>query len=288
MNQLAALWAEERDGGFARLTGSSLRAVVPVREQLAALLLNHVRLPSAVRGLAVRFLTANHIGVEAEIQVLGFRKRLETVLRIEGPMRAERPRTMRLAFAERSFLTSAASLAGSVLGGEGLEVRDGTITVDVDRLASRAGVADLAEHLRTLAISTDEGVLWIEVEAKVDGPSRNRPPVRVQSRADEGGAFAPPATHPPQDLGALLEGTHADVVVRATESLVNAAVRRIVAAVGTRADGESEERGAGQVSRPLDWRTLLLSLPAPKIRFEAGAMVVEAEFAIGPRSSARA
>ena len=269
---LAAVWAEERSEGLARLDGSRVRARLPVREPLMAWLIASAPLPSAVRGVGVRPLAGSRVLVEADVQVFGFRKRLETILRVDEPMSAGPPRTIRLAFEGRSLLSSAASLAGSVFGGfgSGVAVRDGVVTIDVDRLAWQAGVADLARHLRRLRMTTAADALWIDVDAEVEAGPASR-----MERRDSTSAEPTPRRDiaPPQDLTALLAGLHVEATARLAESLANAAIEAIAS------DWRATDGAPAAISSnpATDWVEILRRAPAPRVRFEPGVMVVEAD-----------
>lgn len=266
----AALLGEERREGFARLTGSRIRATIPLREPFVAWAIARARLPSAIRGLDVRFLPDSRVAVEADVQVLGFGKRLRTVLRLEDSMQAGPPKTLRLAFVGRSFLSSAAALAGSALGGYGVEVRDGIVTIDLDALAARVGVTDLAEHLHALGVSGDEGVLWIAIDAEVIRPSAGR----LETAGNGGGSrqAGAPGDLRPEDVAAWLKGLHVEATLRIAESLANAAIAALAGEIRNPVPSEAAVSRAGT-----DWKPLLQALPPPRLRFETGAMVVEAE-----------
>lgn len=267
----AALLGEERREGFARLTGSRIRATIPLREPFVAWAIARARLPSAIRGLDVRFLPDSRVAVEADVQVLGFGKRLRTVLRVEDSMQAGPPKTLRLAFVGRSFLSSAAAWAGSALGGHGIEVRDGIVTIDLDALAARAGVTDLAEHLHALGVSGDKGVLWVAIDAEVIRPSAGR----LETAGNGSGGSRPAGARGdlrPEDVAAWLKGLHVDATLRIAESLANAAIAALAEEIRNPVPSEPVSSRASA-----DWKPLLQALPPPRLRFENGAMVVEGE-----------
>lgn len=276
---LAALLAEERGAGLERLAGSRVHATVPLRDALVALVIARMRLPPVVRSVQIRFLPDSRILVEALVRVLGFSKRMDAVLRVEDSMRPGPPRTIRLAFAERSFLSSAAGLAGSLLGslGPGVEIRDGIVTIDLDRLASVAGVADLAEHVREIRMTGQEGVLWVEVEAEVGHPSTTRPAPGGGGPGSSGRAAHGEGLDP-EVVAPLLEGLRARARVRVAESLANGAIEALAGDIRRAAsEGPAAPPAA---SRGANWKPLLRSLPPPRVRFETGALVIEAEVSL--------
>ena len=272
---VAELLAEERRTGLARLAGSRLRATVPVREPLVARLISQARLPSLVRGLNVRFLPGNHVIVEAEVQVLGFRKRLEMALKVAASADPGPPRTIRLVFVERSLLSSAAGLAGPILGGlaDGIGIRDGVVTVDLDTLAARAGVRDLAGHLREVAIDGQEGVLWLEIDVEVADQAKARPDESRSQPHDQRAERDGGLRVQPREIAELLRGARLEVTLRVEESLANAALETLVADVRSQGPPAAAAESA-------DWRPLLESLEPPRVRFEAGVLIVEGRLAL--------
>lgn len=271
--ELSGLTARERDAGLARLAGSQVSGVVPVREELIDEILARWRPPSAVEDLMVRLLPGNQILVRAVVRLLGFRKAIELTMRLAPALEPAPARRLYLFHAGRSLLSNVLGFAGPLLPAW-LVVSEGGFVIDVDALAARAGVEDLVRHVGTVAFDGQAGVLWVNFEAHV---------TPGMPRAQEAGANAgatrsvPARPLDPERIVRLLDGARLEVRLRVEESLVNEMLEALAAGVGT------PERTTRQGGPGVDWRKRVRLPEAPRVKFEPQAVVVEARFELsGP------
>ena len=261
-SRLHDVWTAERSQGLRRLKGSRVSGVVPIRQELVERLLGR-RGPGVLGDIHVTFLPANRVRVAAVVNVFGFRKQVEAVLKWPPAVDFRDP-TVRLVFVERSPLVAAASLAAPLLGRlpGGISISDGGVTVDLPTVFEKVGLADLLPHVRSLALEGAEGVLWLNLEIEVvDGPQV----IRRKSRSAHS-----PADVDAADLLDLFSGTRLSIVLRAHESLLPDFVN---AGLATTAREPGGVRSGGSTS--------LASLLSPlEIRLEQEAMVVATELRV--------
>ena len=259
---VTTLWNEERSAGFRRLSGSQVSGVVPIRESLIQLLVATRPRSATLQDLQVRLRAGNHLSVQALVRVFGFSKQLEMTFRIAPSIDPNPPRRLHLFFADRSILTSVMGFAGPFLPDWVLR-HDSGLVVDLERLAARAGAGDLLQHVGRVAFEGQEGVLWVNFEAGIasaDGHATTPIPSASPGAESVGrGGFRA------DELVPLLAGSRLAIRLRVEESLVNAAIG--VLAEGTR-DSQATD---GQV----DWRAMVDFPSAPRVNFEAGAVVIE-------------
>lgn len=273
---LSVLAAREREAGLARLAGSRVIGVIPLREELIDEILAMWRPPSAVEDLMIRLLPGNRILVRAVVRLFGFRKAIELTMRLAPALEPGPARRLYLFHAGRSLLSNVLGFAGPLLP-PWLVVNDGGFVVDVDALAARAGVDDIVHHVGSVAFDGQAGVLWVNFEAHVTPGA---------PRASNAGANAPatrsgPARQlDPERVIRLLEGARLEARLRVEESLVNEMLDSLTADGG--AAGEST---TGRGGPAVDWRKRIRLPEPPRVRFEPQAAVVEATLEL-PGSSA--
>jgi hypothetical protein len=265
---LKMLWREERAAGLRRLSGTRVSGVVPIRDALIERALSMRRLPGAVESLRIRLHEGNHLSVVADVRVLGFRKRLEALLRVAPAIDAHPPRRLHVFFAERSLLSSAMGLAGPFLPGW-VSRSDNGLVLDLDRLGAAVGIEDLLPHLTAAAFEGHEGVLWVnfELEIAADGQAAG-------ALAPMSGAGVPAAAGlPVTELAPLMAGAQLAIRARVAESLVNELLGAVTAATTAGRAGDG-------------WRPMVELTSTPRVTFEAGAMVVEATLRSPARGTA--
>jgi hypothetical protein len=265
----------ERSRGFAGLAGSRVDGLLPVRQALVDAVLARVpRWPAPVEGLEVHIEAGNRIHVSAAIRVLGFRTRVRLPLRLVPAMENG---YVRLVMEGRSFVTSAVSWVGPMLGQlpAGIRLEGQHIVVDVRQFADRLGAADLAALLVSASFRSEDGVLWIDARAAVpDDVAAPEPEavegepetVAAESAATEGQTAdaAAPAREVPftiDEVAAWLAGARVDADVRVSERLAN----DLAAAAHRDAQTQAAARndGLGVLAR---------AVRRPVLRFEAGAL----------------
>jgi hypothetical protein len=266
---LGNLIVEERMQRFSRLAGSRARISIPVRQPLVDRVLGGLHLPSFVRRLSVRLLPAARIHVHAELQVFGFSKGITAVLQAPPGLSPGQPRTLHLAFVERTLLSAVIGMARPLLGQlpRGVALDESGVTLDVEALAQGAGAADLLPHLRSMTTAGQGDVLWIEAEAEVqDGLERlPAPPVTRRAASSRAGTRLDRS-----ELLGLLSGLRCEFSLRVAESIANALLGAAIAdARDARGDaGSARQESTASVS-------VLEALGTPRVTFEPGAVVVE-------------
>lgn len=271
------LVAGERAAGLRRLAGSRVSGVLPVREALIDHVLARWRPPAPVEAVRIRLLAGNLLSVRVAVRVFGFRKTFELALRIAPALEPGPPRRLYLFHADRSLLSNALGFAGPVLPAW-LSTTDSGFVADLDALASRAGAADVLQHLGRVAFDGQAGVLWINFEAHVAPveppavPSTPPPPAS--------GAASPARGLEAGALARLMEGARVQGRLRVEESLLNEAIATALADGGRAADAEAG--GAGDAPRT-NWREIVHLGAVPQVTFESGAVVVDATVEIAGR-----
>jgi hypothetical protein len=264
---LWGLAARERDAGLARLAGSHVSGVVPLREELIDEILARWRLPAAVEDVMIRLLPGNQILMRAVVRLLGFRKAVALTMRLAPALEPGPARRLYLFHAGQTLLSNVLGFAGRLLPAW-LVVSEGGFVVDLDALAARAGVDDIVRHVGSVAFDGQAGVLWVNFEAHVTPGSPRAQEAGVNAAATRSG----PARHlDPEAVVRLLEGTRLEVRLRVEESLVNEMLEALTA------DGRAApESTSGQGGPALNWRKRVRLPEAPRVRFEPQAAVVEA------------
>jgi hypothetical protein len=279
----------ERALGFEGLAGSRVEALVPVRQALVDAVLAQVpRWPAPVEGLAVRIGEGNRIHVSAAIRVLGFKTRVRLPLRLAPALENG---SVRLFLDDRSFLSSAISWLGPLLGRlpGGVTFDGNQVVVDVQQFASRLGVQDVAALLSAASFHSDEGVLWINARADVrEGRTGERSPTGSSPReaahrapgdvgeaADRAAAATRELPFTLDELAAWLTGARVDADVRVSERLAN----ELVAA----AHADAQARAAAASGAPA---VLGHSVQRPVLRFEQGTVRLSVGADLQPQSPA--
>ena len=263
-SRLHDLWSTERSQGLRRLRGSRVSGVVPIRQELVERLVGR-RGPGVLGDIHITLLPNSRVRVASVVNVFGFRKQVEAVLKWPPAVDFRDP-TVRLGFVERSPLVAAASLAAPLLGRlpGGISISDGGVTVDLPTMFEKVGLADLLPHVRSLALEGAEGVLWLNLEIEVgDGP-------QVVRSETSGRSPRPPADVTITEFVDLFSGTRLSILLRAHESLLADFVNAGLAATAREPGGV---RSGGSTS--------LTSLLSPlQIRLEQEAMVVATELRV--------
>jgi hypothetical protein len=157
-----------RASQFADLKGTRLSLSIPIAERLLNEIVTASIPPSApVRDVSIRARPSNSIEVRARVARLDFLPPVKLTMDIDQQPRL--PDTP-LGFRLRSF-PGFTAMAGSLLSPgalpPGVRLDGERLTVDVRQMLESAGYADLVSLIERLHVSTDEGRLIVEVEARV-------------------------------------------------------------------------------------------------------------------------
>lgn len=251
----------ERERGFDGLAGSTVEATLPLRQAALDALLSQVRdWPAALDTLTVDIGDANRFLVTAVVRVLGFRTPVRLQVQLAPSMTDG---LVHLVIDDGSLMASAVALLGPLLGHlpEGIVLQGRRFTVDVQRLAARQGVADLAGMVSSATFASSRGVLWVTVH--VAAPAL--PPLQSPR-------VPRPSMHPsvPFDVASLrtwLQGSQLEVDLHIDTRLAN----DLVAALHADAQVPS-----GDALRD----TVLKALRPPVVHFDAGGLRVSATAAL--------
>lgn len=260
---LSRILDDERAQGCPGLAGSRVVVHAGVRDAAIDEWIASVPLPSAIESVQVAFGERGAMTVRGAVRVFGFRKRVAVPLRLASSADLSRGVVIHLAFDGASLVASAASWFGPLLGAlpRGVSVDERGVTIDLQPTLAGRGLGDVSRYLRALDLETTAGRLV--VRATLEAP------------ASEAGGVAVAGTSPAPEidsiertrggrpgLAALVEEAGAEIRLRVSDALATAALQGVME--------DTPTARAPRTPWPVAW-----SRP-PRVRFETGAMVVDA------------
>jgi hypothetical protein len=153
---------------FAEIKGARVSLLIPVAERLLNELVAAALPPSLpVRDVTIRPRASNRLQVRARVAKLDFLPPVTLTLDIDQqPRLPDTPLGLRL----RAF-PGLTAIAGPLLSQKplppGLRLEGDRVLVDVAQLLERVGFGDLVPLIERLHLTTDEGRLLVEVDARV-------------------------------------------------------------------------------------------------------------------------
>ena len=153
---------------FADIKGARLSLSIPIAERLLDELVGAVLPPNLpVREVTVRPRASNTLQVRARVAKLDFLPPVTLTFDIDQQPRVpDIPLGLRL-----RTVPGLAALAGPMLAQKalppGLRLDGDRLFIDVAQLLERAGLADLVPLIERLHVSTEEGQLLVEIDARV-------------------------------------------------------------------------------------------------------------------------
>lgn len=167
--RLAALFARQRDRGFADLTGAQAVVSLPVSDRLLNEILTET-LPSSapVRDVQLTSRPGNRIGVRFKIGAAAFLPPVNLTLVIER--QPDLPRSAVLGL--RMEVGGLLSLAGPALRfldalPPGIRVEQDRILVDLAKLLAERGFSEMLEYAEEIQVTTTSGAVVVGVRARV-------------------------------------------------------------------------------------------------------------------------
>jgi hypothetical protein len=253
----------ERAAGFQGLDGSTVKATLPVRQAVVDAAIGSIRdWPSGLAGVTVEIGDANRLFVTVRARVFGFSTPIRLQLRLAPSMQDG---IVHLFIDDGSLMASPVALLGPLLGSlpDGVTLQGRQITIDVPRVAVQQGVDDLACMLSGATFESSRGVVWVTLHAAAPVPAP------IPSRETAHSPSRRPGAVDVATLRTWLEGSQVDVDLRLDERLANDLVTALHADAQVRTGDDLRD-------------TVTHALRPPSVRFESGAVRLQASVALDP------